>query len=314
MGGSAAAKRKVLIVKTGYSETLRCENSTACSLGDVFRTTAILHLFYNDQVTWLTDTSAVALLDGNPFVFRVLAFNLLAIQQLQSERYDVVVNLEKIPGVCAMSERIKTGTFYGFEFNPETGTAKADELSARTLSIALKNSGKQDNTQSLERILYAILGAEWRGEQPILPFEPRSSSYDVGLNKYVGTKYPSKAWPMKYWGRLEGLLEKGISISHQSHLHNLHSYMQWVASSRMLITSDTLGLHLGLAMRRRVLALMGPTSVTEIPTSENLVIITPDLNRDCMPCCTSNCRNGYPCMRYIRPESVSDRVAKWRLS
>lgn len=42
-------KEKVLIVKLGFTETI--DN---VSLGDVFMTTAILHLFKNDNVTGLT--------------------------------------------------------------------------------------------------------------------------------------------------------------------------------------------------------------------------------------------------------------------
>ena len=52
---------KILIVKMGYSETLDSHMSRISSLGDVLRTTVILHLFKNDHVTWLVDEKAYLL-------------------------------------------------------------------------------------------------------------------------------------------------------------------------------------------------------------------------------------------------------------
>ncbi|HCJ65939.1 MAG TPA: glycosyl transferase, partial [Elusimicrobia bacterium] len=65
---------KVLIIKLGYSETLDKEISVTSSLGDVLRTTIILNYFKNDVVTWLVDEKAYPLLEGNPYVKRILIF------------------------------------------------------------------------------------------------------------------------------------------------------------------------------------------------------------------------------------------------
>ncbi len=63
---------KVLIVKLGYSETLDPEISRVSSLGDVLRTTVILHHFQDSHITWLVDEKALPLLEGNPFIDRTL--------------------------------------------------------------------------------------------------------------------------------------------------------------------------------------------------------------------------------------------------
>ena len=49
---------KVLIIKLGYSETMDAGISKVTSLGDVLRSTVILHRFKDDQVTWLVDEAA----------------------------------------------------------------------------------------------------------------------------------------------------------------------------------------------------------------------------------------------------------------
>ena len=120
-------KHKVLIIKLGYSETLIPRVRPTCSLGDVFRTTPVLHLFKNDHVTWLTDEAAIPLLEGNPYIDRILPFDLMSVLQLEGERLDKVINLEKVPGVCALVDRIDAWSHYGFRFDQETGMAEAYE-------------------------------------------------------------------------------------------------------------------------------------------------------------------------------------------
>src|SRR5204863_481959 len=69
-----ADRKRVLIIKPGYSETLDADASGIVSLGDILRTTVVLHLFPPERyhVTWLVDPKGVPLLHGNPFIHRLL--------------------------------------------------------------------------------------------------------------------------------------------------------------------------------------------------------------------------------------------------
>jgi heptosyltransferase-2 len=100
-------KQKVLILKLGWSETLDPEISRTSSLGDTLRTTVVLHEFKNHHVTWLVDEKAYQLIDGNPLIHRPLIYDLSSVLQLQQERFDVVINFEKVPGLCALADQIK---------------------------------------------------------------------------------------------------------------------------------------------------------------------------------------------------------------
>ena len=52
-------KEKILILKTGYTEVLDAEqDSRVASLGDVLRTTSLLHNYKDDYVTWITSDIA----------------------------------------------------------------------------------------------------------------------------------------------------------------------------------------------------------------------------------------------------------------
>ncbi|OHB97735.1 MAG: hypothetical protein A2W74_10010 [Planctomycetes bacterium RIFCSPLOWO2_12_38_17] len=88
-------KEKVLIIKLGYSETLDGEIGMNTSLGDILRSTVLLHLYKNAHVTWLVDEKASPLLRGNQFIYRILPYDLTSVLQLRLERFDTVINLKK---------------------------------------------------------------------------------------------------------------------------------------------------------------------------------------------------------------------------
>ena len=85
--------RKILIIKTGSSELLdSTSQSKQISLGEVFRTTCILHLYKNDSVSWLTSREAIPLLKNNPHISKLYITD--EIDRLE-KYYDLIINLEK---------------------------------------------------------------------------------------------------------------------------------------------------------------------------------------------------------------------------
>src|SRR5882672_8907175 len=112
--------RKILIVKTGFSEFLDRGISTTVSLGDVLICTSILHLYKNDDVTWLTDWQARQLLRGNPYIKQLLIFGTDSLDAVASQSFDILLNLEKDIGICTFLNRIVAKKKYGFYFNDKT--------------------------------------------------------------------------------------------------------------------------------------------------------------------------------------------------
>ena len=97
-------EKKILIIKLGYSETLDHEIGRVPSLGDIVRTTPILwalkEKYPSSHITWLVSLDAEPLLDKNEMIDRVLIWDEFVPFQLMREKFDILINLEKIPGVC----------------------------------------------------------------------------------------------------------------------------------------------------------------------------------------------------------------------
>lgn len=305
-------RKRVLIIKPGYSETLDPDSSGVVSLGDILRTTVILHLFPPEHyhVTWLVDQKGIPLLKGNTHIHRLLTVNPFTPHLLLSEWFDIVVNFEKEPGICAVSDRIPAWRRYGFRLDPQTHSAVAYDYSDEALSFTTDSVAKRKKVKSWSDILYEMLGYKYAGEPYLLGYRPRSEiRYDVGLNHLIGNKFPLKRWPQEHWQSLHDKLSSQYSVCWQEGNNDIDDYIEWIASCRMLVTNDSLGLHIALALGKPVVALFGPTISTEVD-GERLIKLGPDLDWDCIPCMESQCHRSDPCISHIPVARVEEAVAK----
>ena len=304
-------RKKVLIIKLGHSETLDAEISRKSSLGDVLRTTVILHALKNDDVAWLVDESAYPLLEGNPYISRILAYDTSAAIQLQEEIFDTVINFEKVPGICALADRIDAWKKYGFRFDRQTGRAEAHDGAEEVLSMCLNVDEKKGGNIYWQEALLGMIGETWKKEEYILGYKPMSKEiYDIGFNYDVGKKWPNKAWPNKNWKDIEELIGGRYSISWQQGLKNIEEYIEWINSCRLLLTNDSLGLHIALALKKKVVALFGPTAHREVYLYDRGVVILPRGDYKCLPCLSPKCANNVFCMDNISIEQVFNAIKK----
>jgi heptosyltransferase-2 len=261
---------KILIIKLGLSETLDPEIGRVSSYGDVLRTTPILYAlkekYPNSHITWLVDEASEPLLIHNPYINRILIWDTFVGYQLLEEKFDIVINLEKISGLCAITKRINAWKKYGFRFDEITGTYNVYEGSEYAFDLCTRWDKKKENNEPWQKILIEMLGCTWRMQPYILGYEPDSEEiFDIGLNYKVGSKFPEKAWDIKYWENLKNILEqKGLKVSWQKGLKNLFEYINWINSNKLIISTDSLGLHIALAVNKDVIGLFGPTSSEEV--------------------------------------------------
>ena len=300
---------KILIIKLGHSETLDPEVSNIPSLGDVMRSTVILHKFRNDHTTWLTDKTAYGLLKNNPLINRILFFDLATILQLQAESFDTIINLEKVPGLCAFTDKLM-GNKYGFRFNASTGKAQPYALCEDAFNIYCHDVEKKKEARLLwQDVLFEMVGETWNGESYILGYRPTSTKdiYDIGLNNKIGIKFPSKAWGK--WKQLAEGLPLHYNISWQRGTDNIEDYINWINTCKLIVTHDSLGLHIALALKKKVVAIFGSSAAHETHLYDLGVAITPSVDDfPCAPCLKPECDNDVNCMDTIMVERVVEKI------
>ena len=301
-------KKAVLIIKHGFSETCDHKISPIVSYGDVFRCTCLLESFKDCQVSWITATAAMELLAKNHLIDQLILADSpeeLAPGQI-SGYYDTIINLEKQRDWCEFVAALSAGRRYGFKDWAGTGTEAFYPDSAAALSDVLHRKGYR----ALQETLFGIVGREWTGQRYVLGYQPRVAEiYDIGLNYHVGPKWPTKAWPIEHWrGLYHQLAERNYVVCWQQSLNSIRQYIDWLASCRLIVTTDSLGLHLGLALNRKLVALFGATASEQIYMYGNGIKITPPCDRSCMPCFQAHCDCEHSCMEFISVDTVVEMV------
>ena len=196
--------------------------------------------------------------------------------------------------------------------------AEAYDLASEVLRVSFNSDIKKNNKRCFQELLFQMLGAEFKGEELILGYQPPTKEvYNIILNTRAGEKWPNKAWPDENWGSLEEKLNKegyNVSVQHKQSkeiLSNLKKYMDWINSSKLIITNDSLGMHLGLALKKKVLVLFGPTSDKEVYFYGRGKAILPKGKVGCMPCFQSKCSLKESCINKISVEDVYEEVRNY---
>lgn len=301
---------KVLIIKTGYSETLDPEISQSASLGDVVRSTVVLHPFKDDDITWLVDNAAYPLIKDNPYIDRVLIWGLDTALQLLFEEFDIVINLEKSPGLCALASKVNAWQRYGFRFNASNGSAEPYRETIDAWQTYSDYDRKRIAGRPWQEVLFEMLGLKWNHESYILGMKPKTDEtpWKVGLNYQIGSKWPNKGWTHGNWDSLYSLLLKnGYAPSWQEGDRNLSDYINWINSCQVLVTNDSLGLHIAIALGKKIIALFGPTCSDEVDLyGLGKKIIAPN-NCGFLPCALPSCKHE-PCMAKITVDRVFKEI------
>ena len=93
-----------------------------------------------------------------------------------------------------------------------------------------------------------------------------------------------------------------------SHNLTLGQFAAILSRVSLLITGDTLALHLATSHKVKIIALFGPTSATEIDLFDLGVKLVSSI--DCQCCYLNDCYKSPYCMELISPELVFENVEK----
>lgn len=239
------------------------------ALGDVVRTTPLLRVL-EANISWVTSAKAVPLLGGNPYID---CLHCIEDSQdvLKRGKYDLVINLEDDESAAKLASEFKMPSIIGaymgrhgitytdsaagwFDMSliSRFGKAKADEL-------------KMSNRKTYQEIVFEMIGRPFRGEEYVLNIPPAKllESNLVGLEARAGD-----VWPMKRWNKYEELAERlkeaGFKIKIFQQRARLVDYIGDVNECEYIVSGDTLAMHLGLALRKKVVALFTCTTPHEI--------------------------------------------------
>lgn len=318
------------------------------AIGDVLRTTSILKPLkrkYPDcYIEWCTRKNASDLFNNNSLVNEVITIEDDAWFRINTETYDLAVNLDTSKISSAILSSAKAKNKIGFILHKDGYVEPTSDKALVWLEMSAFDNYKKANTKSYQQIMYDVLNLDLPIERPVIQLSESEklkiaakdftryidpSKRVIGLNVGIGTKWPSKGWPLKRWKELidnlnsdkNNLLLLGgpeeIKVIEQlkkeyKHLidtgcdNSIIEFAAIVDLCDLVITSDTLALHIATALEKKIIALFGPTSVNEIELyGKGVKLVSP---AGCKCFYKKYCSEDTSCMEKITPDMVIEAI------
>jgi ADP-heptose:LPS heptosyltransferase len=292
------------------------------------------------HITWVTDPNAVPFLERNPYVDRVMPFGFSSFVELSSQKFDEVLCLDKEPRAAAFAAAVDAERRRGYAIT-EWGTIRPfDEPARYDFELGLSNERKfHENERSAPDISCEVAGVEYAGEPYLLVLPDESLEYArrflggmnvteplVGLNVGAGGVFANKAWTPEGYAelarrvaaelggtslvlggaddrdRMTRVLALAGDAAVDGGTHDLMDFAAIVAHADLLVTGDTMALHIAAAVGVPVVALFGPSAPQEIELYDRgRKIVSPVA---CAPCYRRRCDVTPTCMDEITVGSV----------
>lgn len=287
---------KSIIIKSTYSMLQNGELKS--NYGDLIRSLVILRCI-GQNFAWATDKRGKCLMkyfiDNDKLLLLEDGPGKLLFSQEDYEIYclDNYISDErwnKLPG-----------KWHGFV--PNGKLLEAENCQIKSTVPYIKKRPGIKKSKSYQQSLVEGLGFKWSEQDFPAPKINARKKYDIGLNWNVHPEWESKHWPKEYWKELEDILRKDYTVSWQQGLDNFYTYIKWLSSCRLIVTCDTLGLHLASALRKKVVAIVGPTENREF--SYGRVHFIRPAKRECMPCEAPKCIKKSKCINEVCAQKAS---------
>ena len=325
-------KRIVIVKLDALGDVLR----TTCVLE------GLREKFEDAHITWIAREEAMPILQDNPCIDRILPYGTDALTVLLTERFDIVFNPDAAPASAALASLVKARVKKGIFLDENGRLRPASKVAQEWMLMGMRDDLKKANKATYQEIVLGMLNLRPRSREIILSLadEERERAKAVmrgkglrrgrlllGVNTGGGKKWELKQWSISncvnfiqiahkelkatialFGGSSER--ERNMEIIRRSKVpvvdtgcdNTLREFFALLDTCGAIVTSDSLGLHAALALKKKVVALFGPTSAAEIDMYGRGKKVVADV--DCRACYLPRCDKPHTCMDSIKPEDV----------
>jgi heptosyltransferase-2 len=299
-------------------------------------------------ITWITRKESVALLQRNPFVAEVIELGPEALAHLQTRTFDRVINLDASKTSSALAAAARSDRKDGFVLDERGYVQPTNEAARRWLEAGVFDDIKRQGSATYQDRMAEILGLSGREHHYVFELsadevargrkhlESIGLDFDrpvIGLNTGAGGR-----WPLKQW-REDGYVDLVARIDRREDVqflllggpteqerndrlkrassvrlldpgcdNSVRHFGALLAHSDVVVTGDTLAMHLSLALEKRTVVLFGPTSAAEIELYGLGDKVVPKM--ECLSCYKNSCDFVPNCMDLISTEMVEEAVLR----
>lgn len=309
LGFYSEDKKKILIIKLGaMGDVLR---TTPLLLG-------LKKKYPESLIFWLTQRESFDLLKNNPLIDKILIYNQETLLRIMFEKFDFLFSLEIEPSGTLVANLSKAEKKYGYFFDETGITGFYNKGAEYYLNVAFDDELKRKNKKSYQEMMFETAELKFSGEKYLLEITEEIQQYGemflkekgiekrdkiLGINISAGKRWPSKKWSheriLELIGKMKGykilllggpeekeelseLKRKaktlGFDVLANNPENSLDEFIGIIRLCSGIISTDSLGLHIALALRKKTVALFFSTLENEI-TGDSLIKIQSRLNQ-----------------------------------
>ena len=270
-------------------------------MGDVLRTTTLLNVL-DENITWFTKPNANPLLANIPQIKEIVT----DIKDISGRDFDVVLNLDDDLDGCAVLNHVNFEILYGFyEFCGKVfPMPEAQDWWAMSLNgLDDRDARKQANRQPFQHYLFKNVGRHFNREEYVFGYPSKSITDNVvGIETRAGDRWPMKIWP-HYDSLQQKLKSQGFEVKMFEQKDDIRDYIKDINSCKVVVSGDSLAMHIAIALKKKTVGIFGPTNPHEIEMygrGEKLFMDLP-----CSFCFKKTlCSNSPNCMNDLSVDAV----------
>lgn len=307
---------------------------------------AIRRKYPNCHLTWVTQKPADQLLKENPYIDRVLTTETGDLLSLEALEFDVALVIDKGLKSAGVLKRTKADMVFGFTVDARTGavlpaTDAANELWEIGLSDQKKFfENKKPETQlahealELGRYVRDDYVLRLNSDESRLMIERRAAwaqrgEHIIGINTGCSNVIQAKKLTVEKHRELVARLSElpgvrvvllggkedaernerigyGLNVIQSPSTLGLRDGIVSVAACDSVVTGDSLGMHLAIALKKWTVAWFGPTCSHEIDLYDRGVAL--ESGASCSPCWKRSCSKSTMCYDLVSIDALVQAV------
>ena len=308
---------------------------------------ALKRKFPESTIYWITLKNAAPLLFNNPLIDHVFTFDASSIMIAQQMKFDYVMNVDKSQQSCALLNSIDSAIKLGFGLDQNGKIIPINKGAQYNFNLGMDDNLKfKVNKRTGQDYLAETFELEYERDEYVFEFTDdekkfietykkeigiRKSDKVVGFNTGCSELYPNKKMTIQqHIYIIRKLLKKNYKIvllgGPEDTQRNKEIYSKfkgriintpsneglrrgicYESIPNIIVTGDSLGMHIAIALRKFVLAWFGVSCWNEIDLYDRgLKLYNEDLF--CSPCWKKQCPYDLECIKLIDLEAIISAI------
>ena len=316
--------KRILIIKLG-------------AIGDVIRTTPLVVKFKKEfpdcKITWLTWTPDIL---PSSQIDEILKWDHNSLLYVQHSHWDIAINLDKEKEAGALLKIVDAEEKYGYVLK-DNEIQPINELAVHKFSTGMFDDVSKANTKSYLQEIFEICGHTHAGE-PYLMDTHDDKGYTwnlpkgkkiIGMNTGCGGRWTTRLWSIDKWVELVAILKQQepdaeilLLGGEAEHARNkeiqqrsgalylgyftLFEFINLVNHCEMVITQVTMGMHITLALGKKIVLMNNIFNPYEFDLFGKGEIVAP--NKSCKCFYRGSCLDGVSCMEELPASKIAEAV------